>query len=146
MDDGRTETPQAIEWKEERANVGMWRVPPDLRPARPGVLVSILARRLAKVGFSALQMETLGRSFRGRTARLLVAFETIGPFAPVLMEFVSEIEIDGVRYPRVRDECDLCSALSDGYGTVLSIAIKDGMVFPRKTSEDIEFVFAVPEL
>lgn len=145
MDDGRTETPQGVGLREQRTHVGVWRVPADLRPGRTGALVSILAWRLALTSFYALHMETLGRSFRERTARLLVAFEIAGPFAPVLMEFVTEVEIGGVRYRRIRDECDLCSYDGEGYCTVLSIAIDDGGLFPAKHSEDIEFVFAVPE-
>ncbi|MBI4098757.1 MAG: hypothetical protein HY437_01840 [Candidatus Magasanikbacteria bacterium] len=146
MDDERTGTPQPIELPEERSHVGIWRVPPELRPDCARALVSILAWRLVETSFYALRMETLGRSFRERTACLLVTFETTGPFAPVLMEFVTEVEIDGVRYRRVRDECDLCSALTDkSYGAVMSVAIADGMFFPRQTSEDIELIFAVPE-
>ncbi len=146
MDDKRTGTPQSVALPEERSHVGVWRVSPDLRPAHGRALVSILAWRLAETGFYALHMETLGRSFHERTACLLVTFETVGPFAPALMELVTEVEIDGVRYRRVRDACDLCSVMSDGsYTAVMSIAIVDGMLFPRKMSEDIELVFTVPE-
>jgi len=145
VDDERRGTPQPIELPEERSHVGVWRVPPDLCPDRARV-VSILAWRLAETSFYAFKVETLGRSFRERTARLLVTFETAGSFVPMLMEFVTEVEIDGTRYRRIHDECDLCSALSDeSYCVVMSIAIADGMLFPRKISEDIEFVFAVPE-